>query len=180
MQAAPRPWHRRLLDLINDFEYLVSAFALLALVVLLTLSIYSRYISDISIAWSEEAARFMFVALIFASISYTARQHKHIRITLFIEKMLSKAGLRIMLTIGDLVWLVFNAVVLYAAYVVLIDLFEYPYNSPVLNVPMYYVYVLIPVFYITISFRVIQGMIARFHDQAFDDENVDKANGVSK
>lgn len=152
---------QRLVNLINDFEFFVSATALIALVVLLTISIYARYISGFSIPWSEEVARFMFIAVIFSSISYTARQHRHIRVTLFVEKLFSKSAQNVVFIIGDLVWLMFNAVVLYGAYEILIELFEYPYNSPVLNLPMYYVYALIPIFFFTISLRIIQGIVAR-------------------
>lgn len=152
---------RRLLNVIDDFEFLVSAFALIALVVLLTISIYARYVSGFSIPWSEEVARFMFIAVIFSSISYTARQHRHIRVTLFVEKLFSKRAQNIIFIIGDIVWLIFNAVILYGAYVILSELFEYPYNSPVLNLPMYYVYAIIPLFFFTISVRVIQGVLKR-------------------
>lgn len=152
---------KRLLNVIDNFEFLVSAFALIALVVLLTISIYARYFSGFSIPWSEEVARFMFIAVIFSSISYTARQHRHIRVTLFVEKLFSKKAQNIVFIIGDIVWLVFNAVILYGAYIILSELFEYPYNSPVLNLPMYYVYAIIPIFFFTISVRVIQGIIKR-------------------
>lgn len=152
---------RRLLGWVDDFEFLVSAVALVALVALLTISIYARYVSGFSIPWSEEVARFMFIAVIFSSISYTARQHRHIRVTLFVEKMFSKKAQNVVFIVGDVIWLVFNAVVLYGAYEIFSELFEYPYNSPVLNLPMYYVYVLIPIFFVTISIRVIQGILAR-------------------
>lgn len=152
---------RRLINIIDDFEFLISAAALIALVILLTISIYARYVSGFSIPWSEEVARFMFIAVIFSSISYTARQHRHIRVTLFVEKLFSKSAQNIVFIIGDLIWLLFNGVVLYGAYIILSELFEYPYNSPVLNLPMYYVYGLIPIFFFTISVRVIQGIFAR-------------------
>lgn len=152
---------RRLAHLVDDFEFLICAAALIALVILLTISIYARYVSGFSIPWSEEVARFMFIAVIFSSISYTARQHRHIRVTLFVEKLFSKPAQNIVFIIGDLIWLVFNGVVLYGAYIILSELFEYPYNSPVLNLPMYYVYGLIPIFFFTISIRVIQGIFAR-------------------
>lgn len=152
---------QRLINIIDDFEFYVCAVALIALVALLTISIYARYISGYSIPWSEEVARFMFIAVIFSSISYTARQHRHIRVTLLVEKLFSTSAQNIIFIIGDIVWLIFNAVILFGAYEILSELFEYPYNSPVLNLPMYYVYALIPIFFFTLSFRVIQGLIAR-------------------
>ncbi len=153
---------------VNDFEYIVSAFALLALVGLLTISIGARYVGGTSVPWSEEVSRFMFVAVIFASISYAARQHRHIRVTMFVEKVFSKQGQKVVFTLGDLVWLGYNFVVLYAVYIVMADMLKYPFNSAVLNLPMYVVYAAIPIFFITISIRIIQGIFARLSGQDID------------
>lgn len=159
---------KRFGSLVNDFEYFVSAFALLALVFLLTISIGARYVGGTSVPWSEEVSRFMFIAVIFASISYAARQHRHIRVTMFVEKAFSKRAQQIVLTLGDLVWLGYNAVVLYAAYVVIADLFEFPFKSAVLNLPMYFVYAIIPIFFVTISIRIVQSILARLSGQNID------------
>lgn len=158
----------RLVRIVNDFEYIISAAALLGLVALLTISIVARYVGGISVPWSEEVARFTFVALIFASISHTARQHRHIRVTTFVEKLFPKVGRVVVFTLGDLVWLAYNAVVLYAAYVILEDMVRYPYTSAVLNLPMYYVYAIIPIFFTTISIRIIQGMTLRLRGKDID------------
>jgi len=165
----------RLFAVLNDFEYIVCSVALLSLVALLTLSIYARYLSGFSIPWSEEVARFTFIAVIFSSISYTARQHRHIRVTLFVEKLLSESGQKVVFIIGDIIWLLFNAVVLFAAYEILSELFEYPYNSPVLNIPMYYVYMLIPIFYVSMSFRVLQGILARLRGEYSNSKAVESS-----
>ena len=154
--------------LLNEVEYAVAALALLGLVTLLTISIVARYVGGISVPWSEEVARFTFVAVIFASISYAARQHRHIRITMFVEKMFPRKAQIVVLTIGDLIWLAYNCVVLYASYVILEDMFKYPYSSAVLDLPMYYVYAIIPIFFVSISIRIVQGMIARLRGQLID------------
>ncbi len=159
---------RQLGRLINDFEYIVSAIALLALVALLTISIGARYLGGTSVPWSEEVSRFMFIAVIFASISYAARQHRHIRVTMFVEKVFSEKAQKVVLTLGDLVWLGYNAVVLYAAYIVMADMFEFPFNSAVLNLPMYFVYAIIPIFFITISIRIVQSIRARLSGHNID------------
>lgn len=163
-----KPANKGFLSIANDFEYLVSAAALLGLVVMLTVSIVARYIAGMSVPWSEEVARFLFVAVIFASISYTARQHRHIRITLFVEKLFPERSHLYIFTIGDIVWLCFNAVVLYGAYEVITDMFRYPDRSAVLNVPLHFIYMLIPIFYLTFSFRIFQGIRARWRGEKID------------
>lgn len=72
------------------------------------------------------------------------------------------------LIFGDVIWLGFNVAVLYGAYVIISDMYRYPYNSAVLNLPMYYVYAIIPIFYVTLSIRVIQGILARLRGEEID------------
>lgn len=153
---------------INDFEYIISAMALIGLVGMLTISILARYVGGISVPWSEEIARFMFIAVIFSSISYAARLHRHIRVTMFVEKLFNARARIIVFTIGDFIWLALNAVVLYGAYIIISDMFEFPFNSAVLNIPMYYIYLIIPIFSISLSIRIIQGIILRLQGVEID------------
>lgn len=159
---------------LNEFEYCISALALLGLAGMLTISILARYVGGISIPWSEEISRFIFITLIFSSISYAARQHRHIRITMFVDKVFSKRIGKIIYTAGDLVWLGFNAAVLYGAYVIISDMFRYPFSSPVLNIPMYYIYAIIPLFFLTLSLRIIQGIIVRLRGEDIDLQRMDQ------
>ena len=153
---------------LNNFEFYISALALLGLVALLAISVGARYVAGLSVPWSEEVARFTFVAVIFASISYAAKEHRHIRVTMFVDKLFSGKARTLVFTLGDLVWLGYNAVVLYAVYVVLADMIEFPYNSAVLNLPMYFVYALIPIFFVTISIRILRGIIVRLGGEDID------------
>lgn len=158
----------KIMRLLNEFEFIVAAAALLGLVGLLTISILARYVGGMSVPWSEEVARFSFVAVIFASISYAARQHRHIRVTMFVEKMFSRKAQAVVFSFGDLIWLAYNIVVLYASYIILEDMFRYPYSSAVLNLPMYFVYAIIPIFFLSISIRIIQGIGARWRGEQID------------
>jgi TRAP-type C4-dicarboxylate transport system permease small subunit len=159
---------RRALAWLNEFEYAVGSVALLGLVFMLAVTIIARYIGGMSIPWTEEVARFIFIALIFSSISFSARFFRHIRVTFFVERFLSDHLRRVVLIFGDLIWLCFNTAVLYGAYVIISDMYRYPYNSAVLNLPMYYVYAIIPIFYVTLSIRVIQGIVARLRGEEID------------
>lgn len=80
---------RRAIAWLNEIEYTVGSAALLGLVFMLTMTIVARYIGGMSIPWTEEVARFTFIALIFSSISYSARFFRHIRVTFFVERFLS-------------------------------------------------------------------------------------------
>lgn len=159
---------RRVLAWLNEVEYAVGSVALLGLVFMLTMTIVARYIGGMSIPWTEEVARFTFIALIFSSISFSARFFRHIRVTFFVERFLSDHMRRAVLIFGDVIWLGFNGAVLYGAYEIISDMYRYPYNSAVLNLPMYYVYAIIPIFYVTLSIRVVQGILARLRGEEID------------
>ncbi len=51
-----------------------------AMSIIIFIQVVCRYVFQNSLTWSEEMARYMFVWLVYFSVSYTARREKHIRI----------------------------------------------------------------------------------------------------
>ena len=51
-----------------------------AMSLIIFVQVVMRYVFHNSLTWSEELARYLFVWLVYFSVSYTARREKHIRI----------------------------------------------------------------------------------------------------
>lgn len=149
---------------VDGVEFWVSCFALWSLVVVLTVSMVYRYLLGYSIPWAEEVSRFSFVLVVFASMSYAARRERHIRLYMFID-LLPSAVKRWVITVADLMWLAFNVCIIAAGIAVVRQMLVYQDHSVVLNLPMYYLYAVIPLFYATMTFRVAQAMRRRLRKQ---------------
>ena len=65
------------LDHVEEFFMIPLIFAMS---IIIFIQVVCRYVFQNSLTWSEEMARYMFVWLVYFSVSYTARREKHIRI----------------------------------------------------------------------------------------------------
>jgi TRAP-type C4-dicarboxylate transport system permease small subunit len=141
-------------------EKYVAAGLMILVFLVLMLQIVMRYIFNNPLSWTEELLRFSFVSMIYLSISYAGSQDAHIRIEFHLNKM--PEWLRVgFLTLADLLWLSYNVFVIIVGIEVIQSLLKYPYISPVLRVSMAYVYIIIPLGFGLLSFRVLQNLILR-------------------
>lgn len=99
---------RRILDF--PLEDLLGVFALLVAFVVMSVQIFLRYVLNDSLIWSEEAARYLLVAISFLGCATGCRKNCHIRIDV-IDLMLSERARRILSLATDAI------VLCYVAYV---------------------------------------------------------------
>lgn len=86
----------------------------LAILILLNLvvglQVFSRYVLNHSLFWSEELARYMFIWLVFLSAAMVLRQDRHIQVSAFVD-ILPASMKRAIIVLGDLLMLGFVLVV---------------------------------------------------------------------
>lgn len=151
----------RVLDsLIVFFEKYVTIFLMGFTFFLLLLQVFTRYIIHNPLSWPEELIRFCFVSMIYLAISYAASQDAHIRIEMHL-KILPLVWQTVVLSIGDLVWITYNLVIIKEGIGLIQSLFRYTYISPVLRVSMAYVYIIIPFAFTLMTIRIIQHFCLR-------------------
>ena len=66
----------------KNLELAFSSVCLVLMTLSVTIQVLSRYLMHSSIAWTEEATRFLFIWMVFPAIGICAKEGKHIRITL--------------------------------------------------------------------------------------------------
>ncbi len=127
---------------------------------LLTFQIILRYFFGKSFAWVEEVSRYYFVWGVYCYIILAAKNDNHIRITFHLSKLSEKTK-KIIISFADVIWLMFNLVVVYVSIKYVMSMFEYPYYSQTLRFNLVYVYMIVPVGFFFLSVRVLQTMIKR-------------------
>lgn len=86
---------------------LITAALIALLVIFLSLAVVSRYLFDIGLVWSDEAARLMFVWIVFIGFAIGVRHRAHIGVEWFVD--LLPRGLRRAVTLlQDVALLVFS------------------------------------------------------------------------
>ena len=114
-----------------------------------------------SLPWGEELSRFAFVWFVFFGATYAARLAAHNRVT-FQFKIFPKIVGNIFTLFSDLVWIVFNCVMIFYSINVIKEGFEFPEFSPTLDWLMAYVFLIFPIAFSLMTIRIIQVNIMKY------------------
>lgn len=129
--------------------------------VLIFCQVIMRYVFGNSLTWSEELARYLFIWLVYFSVSYTAKREKHIRIDAAL--MIFPKKFRPYVEIfSELLILAFSIFIVCTSVTVVHKIAASGQHSPALGLPMQYVYAA-PLFgFILTSYRTVQTLIRKF------------------
>jgi TRAP-type C4-dicarboxylate transport system permease small subunit len=151
----------KLLKFLDNLESHLCKVLLSFFVTLLFLQVIFRVVIMKSLSWSEELSRFAFVWFAFLGASYATRLGAINRVTVQF-KFLPKRLKDIILLVADAFWILFNLVMIRESFKVIADMIEFPFNSPALDLPMHYIYMVFPVAFGLMTLRIIQVNILKF------------------
>jgi C4-dicarboxylate transporter, DctQ subunit len=114
-----------------------------------------------SIPWGEELSRMAFVWFVFLGATYAARLAAHNRVT-FQFKLFPKIVGAVSTVLADVVWIVFNCVMIYYSINVIKEGFEFPEYSPTLDWIMAYIFMIFPIAFSLMTIRIIQVNIMKY------------------
>lgn len=126
---------------LDNFEQYIAALCFIALTIMLTGQVLSRYILKHSITWMEEAATILFVWMIYLGVSSAVTKRKHLRIDFLLDMMPFKVK-RGMLIASNIIFALFNIYISYIMYKVITLLGNS--HTTMLNIPQKLVYSIIP------------------------------------
>ena len=119
----------------------------------------TREWTGISLAWTEELARYLFVWLIYISSSMAVKLRAHIKVDV-LRVAVGRRGKFIFDLISNVMFVFFSAIFFYYSGVAVHRLiFLRPQSSPTLHVPMWAVYSAITVGCLLMFIRLIQDII---------------------
>lgn len=133
---------------------------LIGMSVLIFVQVVMRYVFQNSLVWSEELARYLFVWLVYLSVSYTAKREKHIRIDaaffLYPKKVRPYVEL-----LSDIIVFLFAIFILFTSVTVVGKIAWSGQISPALHIPMEYVYAAPLVGFALTTLRSVQTIVKR-------------------
>jgi TRAP-type C4-dicarboxylate transport system permease small subunit len=146
---------RILLNVLDNFESYACQFLLAFFVTLLFIQILLREFFQYSISWGEELSTYLFVWFVFLGASVACRLGAHNRVT-FQFKMLPKKVAIGLEALADLLWVAFNVYFIYLSYTFVFKKMNLFWKSQTTGIPMKYFYMILPVAFALMTFRVIQ------------------------
>lgn len=142
-----------------------------AMVVVIALQVFMRFVLGSSLAWSEELARYCFIWLVYIGISYGVKKQRHIKVDVLL--IVLKDKMKIFLSIlANIIFLGFAIFVIIYGYGIAAKVLAWGQASPALNMPMGLVYMATPVGMGLTAIRLIQQLIKQFK-ALFGDEQFD-------
>jgi len=168
----------------DNFESYVCQFLLSFFIILLFIQIIFRELFNYTLSWGEELARFSFVWFVFFGAVVAARLAAHNRVT-FQFKKFSKKTQNYIEGFADLIWLIFNGVMIWKSIFLIKSMMQFTYTSPTLGWNMAYVYFIFPIAFTLMSIRIIQvnylklvkGIDIRDPDKVDLEEEFEKISG---
>ena len=127
---------RKIWDNLEEFIIIPLIFAMSFIIFI---QVIARYVFRNSLTWSEELARYLFVWLVYFSVSFTARRQKHIRIDAAIN-LYPKAMRPIIEIVSEVIVLAFSVFIAVTGVTVFQKIEWSGQMSPAIGLPMQFVY----------------------------------------
>ncbi|MGM8366416.1 TRAP transporter small permease [Virgibacillus sp. W0181] len=128
----------------------------LAFIVLLVIAqVVSRYVITFPMGWSVELARYILIWIAWISASYAVQQNTHIRVEILKDK-LSKGPKKVLELIILVMWFAFALFLAIAGTQFTMSIGKTTQYSPSLEVPMWIVYLGVPIAGFLMSIRLFQ------------------------
>lgn len=124
------------MDHLEEFFMIPLIFAMS---IIIFIQVVMRYVFQNSLTWSEELSRYLFVWLVYFSVSYTARREKHIRIDAAINLYPKKLRPYIEI-LSEVIVLAFAIFIAVTGMTVFHKIAWSGQLSPAMTIPMQFVY----------------------------------------
>lgn len=161
----------------KNFEPVLMTVLFYAMTALVTLQVILRFVFNSGFAWGEEVSRFIFVWLMYFSISYTTRNHRHIKVTFLVGKLNEKLQ-KIVMIIVDFLFVGFSTVVFMSAIRICQSVIEYNDRAVTIDVSMNIIYGAGLVGFAIMMIRLIQGIVWKFKNFSKSLEYFENHTGV--
>ncbi len=142
------------------FEAFFMVILMFLISVITGLQVFSRYVMNDAISWSEEVCRYMFIWMVFFGISYAIRQRRHIRI-LALYAIVPEAAKKVLLVISDTLFLVFVVLLIFNGASLVSKILQLGQLTPSLEFSMAYIYASLPIGFTLAALRLLQGLYIR-------------------
>lgn len=150
-------------------EHVETYLATIALIIFASLVVFQvvmRYVFGNTPAWTEEFARYALVWFVYISGSYAVKYQRHVKFSVLVDMLGKRVPLaqRIIGLFIFLLWLGFLILMLNLSVEMVNRQIMTGQRAPGSQIPMYLVYIGLPVGFLLMSFRVLQHTVRAIID----------------
>ncbi len=136
-------------------EDVLCSLLLVFITAIIFLQVVMRYVFHAPLSWVDEASVFAFVWFVYLGASLATRERSHIRVLNFIHLLPPRAALAAVMA-SDLLWLAFNALMVWQGAALFRDLSVHPYLSSALGISEKWPFLAVPVGFLFVALRMAE------------------------
>ncbi|MEM8958171.1 MAG: TRAP transporter small permease [Pseudomonadota bacterium] len=149
--------------MIARIEEVISCVCMAVMVIVIGMQVFNRYVLGSSLVWSEELGRFLFIWSVWVGCSYAMRADRHLRVTA-LSQFVGPGPRKLLDAFAQLATLVFCGFAIVWGTQMILFLARTGQEAPALEVPIYWVYLALPLGMSLMAIRCIQNLYAMFAD----------------
>lgn len=154
---------KKIMHYIDEYlEEIILVFLLAAMAVIMGIQVFCRYALSMSLSWSEELTRYLFIWAGFLSVSYCTKKCISIKIEQFVA-LFPKRGKALFKVVNHTIELALFLYLIPFAWKYFYSAIETGQVSPALGIPMYWVQAAPLTGFILVAIRIIQRWIVEFN-----------------
>lgn len=145
--------------LIMKVLFWACSFLMFLMALIITSQVISRYAFRMPLTWSEELGRYIFVWMSFIGMAAAIKLGSHVALDILVKK-LTGISQKILILINNCFIFLFGACLTYSgSKLVKLGIGQ---KSPTLEIPMQYIYIIIPISGVILIYFVLSGTIEMF------------------
>ena len=152
---------RKVLSIWNKLEETTAVLLFVAMIFFGTCQVLFRFVINLSLDWTEELTRFTFIFLVYISASLCVARNRHVRVEV-IDMLVPKKALIWLHRAVLLIWCAFAFVIAHAGWEIAVEALEMGESSPVLELPMGWVLMIIPGGFALMGTRLLVRIVETF------------------
>jgi len=145
---------KRMNNSIYSFTKNIAIVMFIGMLVLSMLQVFCRYVLKISLSFTEELARFLFIWVTFLGTAMALKKNQHVCMELLLEQLPATAR-KVIELVGTITSAVIYLIMIWSGYVVVSKTMRQ--TSAALNLPMGLVYAVVPVCGILMLLFLLEG-----------------------
>jgi len=130
-------------SLIFRAEEIISSLCLSAMIVIISVQVFRRYVLQSSLDWSEELARYFFIWSVYIGCSFATKEDRHLEVTI-LRHVKGGRWAKLFTVIAYLLTITFCATVTVWGTQMVFFLMETGQKTQALEVSMFWIFIAIP------------------------------------
>lgn len=153
---------RKIIHWLDEYlEEFILVVLLMGMTGIMGIQVFCRYALAMSLSWSEELTRYLFIWSGFISVSYCSKKCLSIKIEQFVA-MFPRQGKAVFKVVNHTFELIFFLYMIPFAFSYIMSAVESGQVSPACGIPMYYIQAAPFISFILVAFRILQRWAIEF------------------